>query len=232
MKKIPHQPAHFIRQCTLEGLVVVLDLRVSQYLIFDEVASCMWTVLLSIPDRSQRVDEIVSRFNVPRSKCEHDMDEFLKSCEKRGLLCQGAAELPKAAGCRVPYRSPNVLNAWKSLYATRRSLAISGFSETYHLHLRITTPETSNGRRVGSLSAAIRAFNRAENLFSVRDAPNDCLPRSLALHRYLLSAGFDADHCIGVRRFPFGAHAWVEVARTVVCDSESFVGQFTEIARA
>jgi hypothetical protein len=82
-----------------------------------------------------------------------------------------------------------------------------------------------------SLSTAIRVFQRAENFFSTRYAGIDCLPRSLALHRFLLSVGLNANHCIGVRCFPFGAHAWVEVKGTLVCDSESFVNKYNEISR-
>jgi hypothetical protein len=82
------------------------------------------------------------------------------------------------------------------------------------------------------LRTALLAFSRAENCFSVGDSRIDCLPRSLALHRFLRSVGIGAEHCIGVRRFPFGAHAWVEITGSVVLDSPAFVRDFHVIARA
>lgn len=44
-------------------------------------------------------------------------------------------------------------------------------------------------------------------------------------------AGVPADHVIGVRRFPFQAHAWVECAGRVGFDSPHFVRCYTELAR-
>lgn len=38
----------------------------------------------------------------------------------------------------------------------------------------------------------------------------DCLPRSLAVYLLLRRGGIPATFHIGVRRYPFGAHAWVE----------------------
>jgi hypothetical protein len=211
---------------------VLLDLRVGKYLVFDAIASDMWNLVLSVPDHATCVDRLIGQFGITRSRCEHDLDEFIEGCTKRGLLRVGAADAPRNTAVWVRYNSPSALNAWKCLYTTRRSLAHSGFSSTYDLHRRMAKIETPTNREAVSLSTALRAFCRAENFFPFVDARIDCLPRSLALHRFMISVAIDADHCIGVRRFPFGAHAWVEVAGTVVCDSASFVRRFTPIARA
>jgi hypothetical protein len=80
-------------------------------------------------------------------------------------------------------------------------------------------------------SRAERAFSRAENLYLLRSAPRDCLPRSLALYRFLLSVGVPAEHCIGVQRFPFEAHAWVECGGRAVNESSGLTRGYTELAR-
>jgi hypothetical protein len=54
----PYQPSVSIRLCTLGGLVVLLDLRVGRYLIFDAVASYMWNLLVSEADHEQRLDSL------------------------------------------------------------------------------------------------------------------------------------------------------------------------------
>ncbi len=73
-------------------------------------------------------------------------------------------------------------------------------------------------------------FLRAEHGFISRLGPRDCLPRSLALFSFLAGAGFAVTHVIGVQRYPFAAHAWVEhdgVKLLQVAGSET---DFTPIA--
>jgi hypothetical protein len=47
-----------------------------------------------------------------------------------------------------------------------------------------------------------------------------CLQRSAALTCLLRNRGFPARMVIGTQKFPFKAHAWVEVDQRVVCDKE------------
>ena len=47
----------------------------------------------------------------------------------------------------------------------------------------------------------------------------DCLPRSLAIYALLRRQGVPATLRIGVKRFPFAAHAWVECLGEVLDDS-------------
>lgn len=47
----------------------------------------------------------------------------------------------------------------------------------------------------------------------------DCLPRSLAIYVLLRRQGVPAMLRIGVKRFPFAAHAWVECLGEVLDDS-------------
>ena len=47
----------------------------------------------------------------------------------------------------------------------------------------------------------------------------DCLPRALTLYLLLRGRGVPATLRIGVKRYPFGAHAWVECLGEVLDDS-------------
>ena len=47
----------------------------------------------------------------------------------------------------------------------------------------------------------------------------DCLPRSLTLYLLLRRRGVPAALRIGVKRYPFGAHAWVECRGEVLDDT-------------
>lgn len=47
----------------------------------------------------------------------------------------------------------------------------------------------------------------------------DCLPRSLTIYLLLRRRGVPASLHIGVKRYPFGAHAWVECLGEVLDDT-------------
>jgi hypothetical protein len=80
------------------------------------------------------------------------------------------------------------------------------------------------------LERAEKAFLLAENLFPLRGAPRDCLPRSLALFSFLNSIGIECVHNIGVIRTPFTAHAWVEVGGSPVLE-QRHEPEFHRLAR-
>jgi hypothetical protein len=164
-----------------------------------------------------------------------DLAAFVRNCVERNLIrdpaASGISESAERLSSNVARtRSPTVFHAWLCLYTTRRTLARRGFSWAYQRIYDLPKP-TGDPNDV-RLRAALRAFSRAENFFSAGDARIDCLPRSLALHRFLRAVAIGAEHCIGVRRFPFGAHAWVEVAGRIVHDSPAFVRDFHVISRA
>jgi hypothetical protein len=60
---------------------------------------------------------------------------------------------------------------------------------------------------------------------------SDCLWRSMTLAATLRSIGVDARLCLGVSKYPFRAHAWVEALDYIVNDNTEHVSAFTRIAR-
>jgi hypothetical protein len=60
------------------------------------------------------------------------------------------------------------------------------------------------------MDRALGQFLLAENLWRFRMAPDDCLPRSLALFSYLRRLGLPIVHRIGVTASPMEMHAWTE----------------------
>ena len=72
---------------------------------------------------------------------------------------------------------------------------------------------------------------RAENLFWFRDAPDDCLPRSLALFSFLRALGLPATHKIGGTRYPgLLMHAWVESSERALIDDPELLGMLTVLS--
>lgn len=111
-----------------------------------------------------------------------------------------------------------------------RSYASSGrrpFRRTYawaQAAARLRRPPTL------ALDRASAAFARAECFVVSRRARADCLPRSLALFVFLCHAGVPATHRIGIDRYPFRAHAWVEQGGQPVLDSPARIARYTPIA--
>jgi hypothetical protein len=60
---------------------------------------------------------------------------------------------------------------------------------------------------------------------------DDCFPRSVILAAATRRAGFDAQVCFGVQKFPFEAHAWLEIDGYCVNDWLAKVRRYTLIAR-
>ncbi|MBV8367550.1 MAG: lasso peptide biosynthesis B2 protein [Candidatus Eremiobacteraeota bacterium] len=227
------RPGRSIRYANVDGLQVVLDLTSASYYVLDDVASAMWSVVTERSDIESALVELASSFGVERERLRGNFDRFVTDCVARGFLEFPAPPVPVLR--RAPAVRPAVVPssglllaalAWRSLIETRASLARQGFRAVYErcASLPLTVPGAG-------LERAAAAFRRAENFSISRHAPDDCLPRSLALYRFLRLAGIPATHVIGVTRIPFQAHAWVEFGGHPVLDDSPVRAGMTPLAR-
>lgn len=83
---------------------------------------------------------------------------------------------------------------------------------------------------LSTFDRSLATFARAEHAVASRLGADDCLPRSLALYAFLRRCGLPVCHRIGVRRYPFGSHAWVEHESAPLLDSPDRTGRYTPIA--
>lgn len=120
-----------------------------------------------------------------------------------------------------------VLRASGLLIIARIALVVMGFQRTaviFNRFCRRVAPRAPVDRaRVKTLSYAISmaaAFLPARML---------CLERSLVLYYSLRRAGVGATLRLGVRAFPFGAHAWVELDGSPVNDDRDRLKDFNPI---
>lgn len=224
-------PSPNIRHKIVDERAVLLDLRAGVYVVLDRVATAMWDVSLCIGDPAQRIIALERQFDAPAVQLETDLAAFTRDCVAKGFLQHSVAVFVERNRRLRIHHSALTLRAWWTLLSTTNSLARQGFERTYGEYFRFAKPLVNRGQSDILISRAERAFARAENFFVMRTAPKDCLPRSLALYRFLLSVGVAADHCIGVHRFPFEAHAWVECHGRVLLDSPDFVRKHVELAR-
>ena len=224
-------PTPTVRHAEVDGLRVVLDLDSETYRVLDDAATVLWRVLTGEADATSTFDALAREYDVDAERFGADLTAFAQRCVAERLLkAVDAPDAPAADPGAEPPRAhtalakPGMLAALICLIATRRALARDGFKTTYERYALL--PAAAHTR---PLDSALPAFARAENFFVARRAPEDCLLRSLSLYRFLRSAGVPAEHVIGVRRFPFAAHAWVECGGSPVRDERA--RDFTPLAR-
>ena len=59
----------------------------------------------------------------------------------------------------------------------------------------------------------------------------DCLPKSLTIYYLVRKQGIPAELCIGVKKFPFAGHAWVEYRGRIIDDFPKRVPLYTVMTR-
>lgn len=110
--------------------------------------------------------------------------------------------------------------AWTLLHCMSLSLAVLGFQRTLQLTRRLA-PEVEREAADDVLvhdalvQRVVRAIGRAKR-WHLRMTAEDCLPVALTGMCMLRRLGAQADLVLGVRTFPFHAHAWVEAERQVI----------------
>ena len=218
-----------VRYARAEGLGVLLDLRTSTYKVLDEVATSMLEGLIGSADLDAQLDAWCGAGGVDRTTVRSELDRFAEACLADGVLSTAAPNggAPAERGsppARPTRRGPQAARALHALASTWRDLRSDGFGPTYERYANIPVAPAAAARE-----ACLKTFVRAENLWLSRLSPNDCLPRSLALFRYLRCEGVAAEHVIGVRRVPFAAHAWVEADGDALLDER--IAGFTTLAR-
>ncbi|HXZ01267.1 MAG TPA: lasso peptide biosynthesis B2 protein [Stellaceae bacterium] len=226
-----YYPAAELRYRVVDDLAVILDLRTGEYVILDRTATTMWRVLLDTePER--RLPTLQHHFDAPAERLAADLEGFAASCVERGFLRrERPPPPPPPAELEVAARGSLLLRAWWTLFVTTRGLARQQFPQIYRRCSQLPKPTTSGSRSDDLLRRALAAFSGAENFFIIAAAPRDCLPRSLALYRFLMTSGVPVEHCIGVVRYPFEAHAWVEYRGEVLLDAPDYVRSYAELAR-
>ena len=217
--------AAHLRCVEVSDRLVMLDLTAGSYDVGDEVAAAMWAELVKAPGRRDP-SALAQRYGVEEAVLEADLAEFAATQLAAGRLVEQPSCTPPTR--LLPRRRPSVLRAWRERASAERDLR-KGFAAAYQARTAPAADERAPRAEVPRLT---RRFRTAEGLYPAREAPLDCLPRSLALTRFLRTAGWPADHVIGVALYPFEAHAWVELDGEAIDEVDGYLRRFTVIQRA
>ena len=110
-------------------------------------------------------------------------------------------------------------------------LRLLGFERVYRRVVRRPGSPSSRGAAMGRQRAreTFLAVQNATRLYYRRR--KDCLPKALTTLLLLRRQGIAAELCFGVKKFPFSAHAWVEVLGERFDDDPRRVERYTVIHR-
>lgn len=217
--------ARHVRWVRLDDLVILLDTRRGEYVGLDPQDSRRWCRL---------VGESTEWYCGTTSP--DGFGRLAATARARGWLAgevsPAGARPVRAAADRPTMPLPPVLGAYLRLLGAVVRLTVGGFRRGYAWAEAASV--SSAPRQPLALGPAVDAFLRAEQGYFSRRAPRDCLPRTLALFVHLCRSGLPVRHVIGVARYPFRAHAWVEhgseTDSEVVLDSVRRTGGYTPIA--
>ncbi|MGJ8625866.1 MAG: lasso peptide biosynthesis B2 protein [Sulfitobacter sp.] len=150
-------------------------------------------------------------------------DDLQDALTQAGLL----GGQPSAPIVSKPLTFPvGLAMAAKTILAARRKLSKKRF--------RATLDWALSHQRRGGIDDPISSFRRAESVLPSLKGDLDCLPRALGLFAFLRHAARAPELVIGVKRYPFTAHAWVEIDGTPMLenDQESLrIASFQQILR-
>jgi hypothetical protein len=216
-------PSPTIRFVDMEGLIVILDLSRAEYFILNETASAAWRSMVSSNDSGAGAAPLASSGDIDEESFQRAVSDFAGM----GFLSVSPPQPEPRPAPEKQFRRPRLLSllAWWHLCRATYLLRTRGFSRTYRLYAGTRFPLAAE---TISIADGRAAFLRSESwFFFSRNAPLDCVPRSLALFSFLRRAGLNVSHRVGGRRFPvFNMHAWVEHAGVPVLDDPRYARDY------
>ena len=72
----------------IDGEVVVLDVKSSQYLNLNATGCVLWLLLAEGASKRQLVERLIEEFDVTEPTAQADVDAFIASCRDNGLLAE------------------------------------------------------------------------------------------------------------------------------------------------
>ena len=230
----------------IQGEGITMDLVRDRYYGFSAESARIWSVMetMDAPLDQEKVLEIASRVGlatevVTQQLAEWELAELVMGAESGGLPVVPVRKVigaPVNAGLDPARLAATKVSAKALLRLAfdklwcRRTLKRLGISRTLAAIQAIPADNTASDARSDELlHRVVRPYQSFRRLHL--QGRDDCLPRSLALATSLRRLGLAATVCIGVRKFPFSAHAWVEVGNRTVNESLERVRSYTMLAR-
>ncbi|RQO58050.1 lasso peptide biosynthesis B2 protein [Paucibacter sp. KBW04] len=227
--------ASYVRACECDGQVILLNLHSGHYLgIGESNARAL----------AEHVNDWPTNFaNQDSGTSAGDIRVLIQHLMSLGLLTETSKVLPPLpriteASKTMGINEESIDGRGAALLFPRflQSAAVSAFWLRFRTLQGIATSVAHRRERrehiaaPPSLSAMCRGTSNYVRLRPlVFTAREKCLFDSLALLSFLAADGLFPQWVIGVKTKPFGAHAWVQTAETVLNDQHEYVRRFKPI---
>lgn len=220
--------AAHIRYEIVDDRAILLESESGTYFVLDGLATEIWLYLLD--DRARTLINIQSQFGINEADLIVEIDRFRDECLHRRFLSKNKPDFhPVKRRAKFFYKMLG-LRAWAALIRSQWLLERRGFHRAFEMIQMLAKPAAESTSSIDP-QAARSIFLKAESAYWLKRQPEDCLPRSIALYTFLLQVGLSAEFIIGVCRYPFQAHAWVEVDGIPVIDEQEAVNNYAPIVR-
>jgi hypothetical protein len=237
--------ADHVRWATLNRRTVLLCLRTGAYFGLNETGTRIWQAILDGRAAADIRAELRRGTRADAARVDADCAAFTTELAQRELLIhQPTAPRRRSRDSRVGERRahgafakspmqraagllPPAAHAWLCQQHVDWKLRTGGFAAAYALAARSPAGAAPSGE---PLARCLAGFVAAEKFTTRLLRRDDCLPRSLALFRFLRLRGLAVRHAIGIADDPLRAHAWVELAGQPLLDDPGHVRRHTPIA--
>ena len=211
--------AEHLSFCTVADRVILLDVLRDRYFCLGADAERAFLNLTTYRELSPADVAALERLTLDGILRHHDGLVVPEPCKPPAVAVNSLLEI------RGRPRPLIVATALFGLALTSAFIKYRGLASALHDLARRPAEHKAKVPKVDAAETAL-AFHRAA-LFA---APLDqCLVRSIAVARALMSGGFRPKLVIGVRLQPFGAHSWVQIEDVLVNDRHDLVRDYTPI---
>lgn len=222
--------------------LVLFDMGSGCYSSLNSVGALVWSQIEAGASTSTIVERVRRTFaDVDRDVVDHDVRAILRQLVREGLITAGGnggvtaprrsaptnAGNPTADLASEPAGFWTTFKAFAFLVCVDLSMRLAPFGRVYDMVRKTPTRPREPGPQ--ALARICRATDEAARFYFKRAW---CLQRSAACVLMLRrDGGIPAELVLGVRTFPFEAHAWVELDGRVLNDELDHVGRFLVLDR-
>ncbi|MCZ6862921.1 MAG: lasso peptide biosynthesis B2 protein [Alphaproteobacteria bacterium] len=240
-----------VRQARDDDGLVLLDVETGRYFTFDPIGAMVWSQIQEGVSAAGIIRHLKQTFDSADDAIERDVWAILSNLKNRGLIVpRDAAYSPSTMAPAHTGKNDRAAIEYDEIgpgSSTREGFGTSlywnlicftalvcmdvlmrffSFKRLYKIvSRRCPMAKRYDPNRVRRIC---RGMDRAAGAYFKRAW---CLQRSAACVYLLRRRGYRADLVLGVRTFPFEAHAWAELDGKVINDKEGFVRRFLVIDR-
>jgi hypothetical protein len=237
-----------VSRVLIDGEGVLLNQKTGKYLGLNAVGTRIVEMIQQGLRAEQITDRLTELYKVDKATVHRDIEKFLAQAAKYDLLVFGPVAEPQIAGdsplVTAPVPSKDIPQQG---VRARRGLVIHAYfllfiidwrlkSHSFETVLQWLNDKTNNSKPSRDVEAdrsaiqQVRDAMRRATTFYYRTR-RDCLPNALLAYYLMKKRGVAVNFCIGVTKFPFKGHAWVEYEGKVVYTTPASLWKYRAIMK-